>query len=61
MVDPELEAIRAERVKQLQQESGGGDDAAHKAAAEQEMRRNLLATVLDTAARERCMSMPRPS
>ncbi|KAI0094084.1 DNA-binding TFAR19-related protein [Irpex rosettiformis] len=57
MSDPELEAIRAARMNQLQQESGGpgagNDEAAQQRAAEEEMRRNLLATVLDTAARER--------
>ncbi|KAI0345198.1 DNA-binding TFAR19-related protein [Trametopsis cervina] len=57
MSDPELEAIRAARMSQLQEESGGsggaGGEEAGKRAAEEEMRRNLLATVLDTAARER--------
>ena len=57
MSDPELEAIRAARMNQLQQESDGtgNDEAAQQRAAEEEMRRNLLATVLDTAARERRM------
>ena len=57
MSDPELEAIRAARMNQLQQESdgAGNDEAAQQRAAEEEMRRNLLATVLDTAARERRM------
>ena len=60
MEDPELAAIRAARMNQLQQGSpaGGaapsGEDAAQR-AAEEEMRHNLLATLLDSAARERCM------
>ncbi|KAI0702315.1 PDCD5-related protein [Cytidiella melzeri] len=57
MDDPELEAIRAARMSQLQQDSTGlgsaGGEEAAKRAAEEEMRRNLLATVLDNAARER--------
>ncbi|KAI0811205.1 DNA-binding TFAR19-related protein [Irpex lacteus] len=57
MADPELQAIRAARMEQLQQEAGGSgagdDEAAKQRVAEEEMRRNLLATVLDTAARER--------
>ncbi|GJE87925.1 DNA-binding protein [Phanerochaete sordida] len=60
MEDPELAAIRASRMNQLQQGGGGsapnaagGEEAAAQRAAEEEMRRNLLATVLDTAARER--------
>lgn len=59
MEDPELAAIRAARMSQLQQNGsrgptgeGGEDDS--KRAAEEQMRRDLLATVLDTAARERC-------
>ncbi len=59
MADPELQAIRAARMEQLQQEAGGSgagdDEAAKQRVAEEEMRRNLLATVLDTAARERRM------
>lgn len=56
MEDPELAAIRAARKNQLQQNAsrdgeGGEDDG--KRAAEEQMRRDLLATVLDTAARER--------
>lgn len=53
MSDPELEAIRAARINQLQQDSPSGGEEAAKQAAEDEARRNLLATVLDTAARER--------
>lgn len=65
MDDPELAAIRAARVQQLKQQgaqspqagpAGGDDDGAanaQRAAAEDEMRRNLLATVLEPAARER--------
>ncbi|CAL1703481.1 unnamed protein product [Somion occarium] len=60
MEDPELAAIRAARMNQLKQQgtqgaappSGGGEEEA-KRAAEEQMRRDLLATVLDSAARER--------
>ena len=54
MADPELAAIRAARMQQLQQAGGpsGGEDEAKKQSEEQ-MRRDLLATVLDSAARER--------
>ncbi|PCH38441.1 DNA-binding TFAR19-related protein [Wolfiporia cocos MD-104 SS10] len=56
MGDPELAAIRAARMNQLQQDASrgaeGGDDDG-KRAAEEQMRRDLLATVLDSAARER--------
>jgi programmed cell death protein 5 len=68
MEDPELAAIRAARIQQLKQQggssspsagrpapSGEGEDGAQR-AAEEEMRRNLLATVLDSSARERCTS-----
>ncbi|RDX52715.1 hypothetical protein OH76DRAFT_1344716 [Lentinus brumalis] len=57
MEDQELAAIRAARTNQLQQQGGGGaaqgEDDGAKQAAEEQMRRDLLATVLDTAARER--------
>ncbi|KAH9948104.1 hypothetical protein B0H21DRAFT_848596 [Amylocystis lapponica] len=60
MEDPELAAIRAARMNQLQQtprggagEGAGREDDGKQAAAEEEMRRTLLATVLDSAARER--------
>ena len=56
--DPELAAIRAARINQLQQNAGsradGPDDEELKQrAANEEMRRDLLATVLDPGARER--------
>ncbi|KAK7689072.1 hypothetical protein QCA50_007763 [Cerrena zonata] len=58
MEDPELAAIRAARMNQLKQQApaagapaGGEDDG--KRVAEEQMRRDLLATVLDSAARER--------
>ena len=57
--DPELAAIRAARISQLQQNAGshtsGPDDEELKqrAANEEQMRRDLLATVLDAGARER--------
>lgn len=61
MEDPELAAIRAARMNQLKQQApaagapaGGEDDG--KRVAEEQMRRDLLATVLDSAARERRMS-----
>ncbi|KAI0747626.1 DNA-binding TFAR19-related protein [Daedaleopsis nitida] len=55
MEDPELAAIRAARTSQLQKQSGGaqGEDDGGKQAAEEQMRRDLLATILDSAARER--------
>lgn len=60
MEDPELAAIRAARMNQLKQQapaagaSAAGED--DKRAAEEQMRRDLLATVLDSGARERRMS-----
>jgi len=62
--DPELQAIRAARLTQLQQArpadaQGGGNTAvsgeqdAEKRQKEDQMRRDLLATVLDSSARER--------
>jgi len=56
MADPELAAIRAARMNQLQQNAGGGGEGGEdegKRAAEEQMRRDLLATVLDNSARER--------
>ena len=58
MSDPELAAIRAARMNQLQQQgaAGGGaqgEEDGGKQAAEEQMRRDLLATILDSAARER--------
>lgn len=61
MADPELAALRAARLNQLQSSapggggpgSGGEEDAA-KRQNEEQMRLDLLATVLDSAARERC-------
>ncbi|KAI0692994.1 hypothetical protein C8T65DRAFT_586147 [Cerioporus squamosus] len=57
MADQELAAIRAARMSQLQQQGGNaatqGEDDGAKQAAEEQMRRDLLATVLDPAARER--------
>ncbi|RPD59173.1 DNA-binding TFAR19-related protein [Lentinus tigrinus ALCF2SS1-6] len=56
MEDPELAAIRAARMNQLQQQGGSsaqGEEDSGKKAAEEQMRRDLLATILDTAARER--------
>ncbi|KAI0654784.1 hypothetical protein C8Q70DRAFT_925216 [Cubamyces menziesii] len=55
MEDPELAAIRAASMGQGAQGSGGaqaGEEQA-KREAEEQMRRDLLATILDTAARER--------
>lgn len=60
MADPELAALRAARLNQLQQSGGpaggaggqGGEDAA-KRQQEEQMRGDLLATVLEPAARER--------
>ncbi|KAI0806932.1 DNA-binding TFAR19-related protein [Fomes fomentarius] len=54
MADPELAAIRAARANQLQQQGGPqSEDDNGKKAAEEQMRRDLLATILDSAARER--------
>lgn len=59
MEDPELAAIRAARMNQIQQkqqgsaQSGNGGEEEAKRATEDQMRRDLLATVLDSAARER--------
>ncbi|THH27061.1 hypothetical protein EUX98_g7126 [Antrodiella citrinella] len=56
MADPELAAIRAARMNQLQQQGGapgGGAEDESKRVAEEQMRLDLLATVLDNAARER--------
>ncbi|KAH9842549.1 DNA-binding TFAR19-related protein [Rhodofomes roseus] len=56
MADPELAAIRAARMNQLQQNAGAGGEGGEEEAkrvAEEQMRRDLLATVLDNAARER--------
>lgn len=56
--DPELAAIRAARISQLQQNAAGrtnepDDEELKQRAAKEEMRRDLLATVLDAGARER--------
>ncbi len=63
MADPELAALRAARLNQLQQstapsggngQSGAGSsDEAEKRRAEEQMKRDLLATALEPAARER--------
>ena len=58
MEDPELAAIRAARMSQLQQSAPQGGNAAEeesKRNTEEQMRRDILATVLDSGARERCM------
>ncbi|KAG8877244.1 hypothetical protein FRB98_006780 [Tulasnella sp. 332] len=62
--DPELQAIRAARMAQLQKQgSAGGGSArgsdeqnAEKQQEQDQMRRDLLATVLDSGARERSLS-----
>ena len=63
MADPELAALRAARLTQLQQsgtdengQSGARSEEAEKRRAEEQMRRDLLATALEPAARERRMS-----
>jgi hypothetical protein len=63
MADPELAALRAARLNQLQQsadangangQSGAGSsEEAEKRRAEEQMKRDLLATALEPAARER--------
>ncbi|KAG8714282.1 hypothetical protein FRC11_009031 [Ceratobasidium sp. 423] len=79
MEDAELAAIRAARLNQLQQQAGGssgsrpsggfpgaqsGEDAGDEGRqSEDQMKRDLLATVLDSAARERLarISLVRPA
>lgn len=71
MADPELAALRAARLHQLQQsetdansQSGGArSEEAEKRRAEEQMRRDLLATALEPAARERrmCILLSFPS
>jgi hypothetical protein len=63
MADPELAALRAARLTQLQQsgtdgsgQSGASSEDAEKRRAEEQIRRDLLATALEPAARERRMS-----
>ena len=63
MADPELAALRAARLNQLQQsgtdgssQSGASSEEVEKRRAEEQMRRDLLATALEPAARERRMS-----
>ena len=63
MADPELAALRAARLTQLQQsgtdgsgQNGASSEDAEKRRAEEQMRRELLATALEPAARERRMS-----
>lgn len=63
MADPELAALRAARLTQLQQSgtnengpSGASSEEPEKRRAEEQMRRDLLATALEPAARERRMS-----
>ena len=74
MEDAELAAIRAARLQQLRQNAssstspapqglptgGDGDADSAKREAEEQMRRDLLATVLDQKARERrmCLKIP---
>ncbi|XP_012269294.1 programmed cell death protein 5 [Athalia rosae] len=58
MADPELEAIRQQRLAQLQSQYKGGDGQNQHAAEEkrqqiQEMRHSILTQVLDQSARAR--------
>ncbi|KAG8247231.1 programmed cell death protein 5 [Homalodisca vitripennis] len=61
MADPELEALRAKRLAQLQSERGiqGGDGIANQKVAEdrkremEEMKHSILSQVLDQSARAR--------
>lgn len=62
MADPELAALRAARLTQLQNSASdgngqgvGGSEDAEKRRADEQMRRDLLATALEPAARERRM------
>lgn len=61
--DPELQAIRAARLAQLQAskpssgaQAASADDNTEQLQKEAQMKRDLLATVLDSGARERCES-----
>lgn len=60
--DPELQAIRAARLAQLQKQrpaggdssgGGGGEQEAEQRQKQEQARRDMLATVLDSSARER--------
>lgn len=61
--DPELQAIRAARLAQLQKgrptagagdaAGGGGEQEAEQRQKQEQARRDMLATVLDSSARER--------
>ena len=42
-----------------QGQAAGGEDESKRKAAEDDMRRDMMATVLDTGARERCPSPSR--
>lgn len=61
MEDPELAAIRAARLQQLQKENGKEgfqseeqeQEAAAQRESQEEMKRNMLAAVLEAPARER--------
>ncbi|XP_046742952.1 programmed cell death protein 5 [Diprion similis] len=58
MADPELEAIRQQRLAQLQSQYKGGDASNQQAAEEkrqqvEEMRHSILTQVLDQSARAR--------
>ncbi|KAH9955626.1 PDCD5-related protein [Russula dissimulans] len=60
MADPELAALRAARLNQLQKsgidpntQNGASGEEAEKRRAEEQMRRDLLASALEPAARER--------
>ncbi|XP_072024867.1 programmed cell death protein 5-like [Amphiura filiformis] len=64
MADPELEAIRARRMAELQQQMGGGsstDEQQQKQeesrARQEEMKNSILVQVLDQAARARLNSI----
>jgi DNA-binding TFAR19-related protein (PDSD5 family) len=64
MADSELAALRAARLNQLQQagtdsngQSAARTEEAEKKRAEEQMKRDLLATALEPAARERRMHL----
>ncbi|XP_043287814.1 programmed cell death protein 5 [Venturia canescens] len=67
MADPELEALRQQRLAQLQSQYKGGDAGNQQAAEEkqrqiEEFRHSILAQVLDQSARARLntLSLGRP-
>ncbi|CAB3986437.1 Programmed cell death 5 [Paramuricea clavata] len=63
MADDELEAIRAKRMAELQQQMGGGEASQHREQQEEmkrresEMKNQMLSQILDQQARARLNSI----